>query len=56
MSNALNIPELRSLAPEEESSMQEFMSHMERVVIPQIVEQDFENRKRAVESRNWTID
>ncbi|MDP2655842.1 MAG: hypothetical protein Q8P17_05010 [bacterium] len=56
MNNALNIPGSHPLTPEEKSGLQEFKTQMETVVIPQLVERDFENRKRVVESRNWFVD
>ena len=46
---------LRPLDQEEEAALREFMEHMEEVVIPQIVANDFENRKRVAESRNWFV-
>lgn len=55
MGNLLDIAGLRPLTPEEESAVQEFMAHMESVVIPQIVEEDFINRIRVAEARNWFV-
>lgn len=56
MDDVLNILGLRPLTPEEISGLQEFKMQMETEVIPQLVERDFENRKRVAESRKWFVD
>lgn len=56
MDNYLNIPDLRPLTPEEELALKEFKAHMETMVIPELIQRDFENRQRAMESRKWFVD